>query len=62
MSVIKEKPTEELSESIALLENQNCEKSSEFTKPENKDSTEVKKTTPPTKKDLIVRKLKYQLK
>lgn len=62
MSAIKEKPTEELSESIALLENQNSDKSSEFTKPENKDPTEVKKTTPPTKKDLIVRKLKYQLK
>ncbi|XP_065214873.1 E3 ubiquitin-protein ligase BRE1B-like [Planococcus citri] len=53
----KEKSEEETD----CTENQNSDKS-EFLKPENKDQLEVKKATPPTKKDLIVRKLKYHLK
>lgn len=56
-ALFKEKSEEE----TECMENQNSDKS-EFLKPENKDQQEVKKTTPPTKKDLIVRKLKYHLK
>ncbi len=58
----KEKLPEEFAETTTTSEGQIVEKQSEFTKPENKDQPDAKKPTPPSKKDLIVRKLKYQLK
>lgn len=59
---IKDKCFEETIDATASTENQSTEKINEFIKPENKDQTDVKKPAPPSKKDIIVRKLKYQLK
>lgn len=58
----KEKCNEERADLAAPAENHNSDKQADTTKVDGKEQTDVKKSTPLTKKDIVVRKLKYQLK
>ena len=52
----KDSPPEEVCENVvSAQDNQNLGS-------ETKDQTEIKKSSPPSKRDLAIRKLKYQLK